>query len=256
MRAMYTFSRARAARRLLAAVPLLATLVLGASAAPASAAEFTPIIHLNACDRALRCPADAPPNIIQVVQNRKPELLTLNEICSRTVGDIVKATGYKRMFVQAGPKSNCKKGRGQYGNAILAAPHRTLTPIGVWKYAKQWPGAEQRKLACADSTGALVCTTHLDFHQKSQVQVAQAKQMRKILNTLLKARPSAFVGADLNMDPPRAQAFAIPASMARFGDGRVMHILYSKSFANVRGEVFQNDWTDHPGLQLFAPTAR
>lgn len=253
---LYTLPRPRGVRRLLAAVPLLATIVLGASAAPASAAEFTPIIHINACDRAQRCPAEAQPNILQVVQNRKPELLTLNEICSVTVAQIARQTGYKRIFIQAGPKSNCKKGRGQYGNAILAAPHRTLTPIGIYPYQRQWPGAEQRKLACADSSGNLVCTTHLDFHQNSQVQVAQAKQMRKILNTLLKTRPSAFVGADLNMDPPRAQALAVPAAMNRFGDGRVMHVLYSKAFANVRGDVFAAPWTDHPGLQLFAPTAR
>jgi hypothetical protein len=251
---MYTLSAPRALRRLIAAVHLLAAIVLGASAAPASAAEFTPVIHLNACDRALRCPAQASPNIVQVVQNRRPEVLTLNEICSVTVAEVARKTGYKRMFIQAGSKSTCRKGRGLYGNAILAAPHRTLTPIGIWKYTRQWPGAEQRKLACADSSGALVCTTHLDFHQKSQVQVFQAKQMRRILNTLLPSHPSAFLGADLNMDPPRAQAFAVPAAMARFGDGRVMHILYSKAFTGVRGEVFATGWTDHPGLQLFAPT--
>lgn len=252
---MHLLSASRTVRRVLAAVPLLVVHLLGASAAPASAAEFTPIIHFNACDRAQRCPAQASPNLAAVVQNRRPELLTLNEVCSVTVAELARKTGYERMFVQAGPKSTCRKGRGQYGNAILAAPHRTLTPIGIWKYTRQWPGAEQRKLACADSSGNLVCTTHLDFHQKAQVQVFQAKQMRKILNVLLKTRPSAFVGADLNMDPPRAQALAIPAPMARFGDGRVMHILYAKAFAIVRGEVFAAPWTDHPGLELFAPTA-
>lgn len=232
-------------------------LVLGASAGSAQAAGrlYTPLIHLNACDNAQRCAGgNAPANITAIVRGRKPELLTLNEICSDSVARIADATGYHRIFTQAG-EARCAGGRGRYGNAILAAPQRTLTPVLELKYADQQAGPEKRMLTCADSTGALVCVTHLDHKGKA---AEQAREMRRNLNALLQTRnPLMFVGADLNLAPAATRANALPAAMARIGDGRVMHVFYSRAFGRLGGQLLTNTlrWTDHRGLALRARAA-
>ncbi|WP_157260627.1 endonuclease/exonuclease/phosphatase family protein [Patulibacter minatonensis] len=258
---MTTSSPARTLRRVAAAFALASALAPVVAASPASAAgRFTPLIHLNACDRAQKCEnkrGTATGSIIATVKARKPDLLTLNEICSKSVRTIAKETGYHHVFTQAGPKSVCRGGRGnrgEYGNAILAAPQRTLTSPYRYAYAAQAKGnPEKRLLTCADSSGALVCTTHLD---PTGVKRAQAKELRAQLDALLVNRnPLMFVGADLNLDPEPAAQFAKPDALQDFNDGRVMHIFASKSFANVTRTILTGAevWTDHPGLQLLAP---
>ena len=233
---------------------VLAAVAFGASATSAGAAgrPFTPLIHLNACDNARRCAGgNAPGNITAIVRGRKPELLTLNEVCSESVAQIADATGYRRIFTQAG-EARCAGGRGRYGNAILAAPYRTLTPVLELKYADQQAGPEKRMLTCADSSGVLVCVTHLDHRGKA---AEQARELRRNLNALLETRnPLMFVGADLNLAPPATRANALPAAMARIGDGRVMHVFYSKAFGRLGGQLLTNTlrWTDHRGLALRA----
>lgn len=256
---MYTHPSARSSRRLPIALTVLVALLLGALAAtpaPAGAAPAsTPLIHINACDRAAKCAGgNATGNLTAILRGRKPELLTLNEVCSATVAKVAKNTGYRKVFAQAGT-TTCQKGRGKYGNAILAAPHRTLTKTLVHKYSMQQAGSEKRVLLCADSTGAGVCTTHLDHRGKA---VGQARELRALLNQRLAANPALFFGADLNLAPPAARANALPQAMRRIGDGRVMHIFYSASFGQLGGAILRNTltWTDHAGLLLRSPATR
>jgi hypothetical protein len=236
---------------------LLGALLLGvllAGPASAGAATFTPLIHINACDRAAKCAGgNATGNLTAILRRAKPELLTLNEVCSATVNRVAKNTGYKKVFAQAG-RAMCPNGRGKYGNAIMAAPQRDLVKTVEAKYPMQQAGAEKRVLLCADSTGASVCTTHLDHRGKA---AAQAGELRTALAAQLARNPNLFFGADLNLAPPAAVKFALPAGMRRMGDGRVMHIFYSAAFGQLGGAVLRSTltWTDHAGLALRAPTA-
>jgi hypothetical protein len=65
------------------------------------------------------------------------------------------------------------------------------------------------------------------------------------------------LGADLNLSPEAARDHALPKAMRRFGDGRVMHVLYARAFGPQEGEVLDGTlrWTDHAGLQLTGPRA-
>ncbi|MSW50502.1 MAG: hypothetical protein F2817_06395 [Actinobacteria bacterium] len=254
---MHSPAAGRTSHRLPVVLSLLAALVLGAfAAAPASAgaATFTPLIHINACDRAAKCAGgNATGNLTAILRGRKPELLTLNEVCSATVNQVAKRTGYKKVFAQAG-RAMCPGGRGKYGNAIMAAPQRDLVKTVEAKYSMQQAGAEKRVLLCADSTGAAVCTTHLDHRGKA---VAQAGELRTALAAQLARNANLFFGADLNLAPPAARQHALPAGMRRIGDGRVMHIFYAAAFGQLGGVLLKNTltWTDHAGLALRAPTA-
>ncbi|MDO9409622.1 endonuclease/exonuclease/phosphatase family protein [Patulibacter sp.] len=254
---MHTPAARRTSLRLPVSLVLLGALLLGALlAGPTSARAATsiPLIHINACDRAKKCAGgNATGHLTAILRSGKPELLTLNEVCSATVNRVARNTGYKKVFAQAG-RAMCPGGRGKYGNAILAAPHRDLVKTVETKYSMQQGGTEKRVLLCADSSGAAVCTTHLDHLGKA---VAQAGELKTLLAAQLARNPSLFFGADLNIGPPAAQRYALPAGMRRMGDGRVMHIFYSAAFGQLGGVLLRSTltWTDHAGLALRAPAA-
>ena len=62
-----------------------------------------------------------------IIQERTPDVVTVNEVCAKDITRLARETGYHPEFVAAGDESTgqpyrCTEGRGDYGIATLTHP--------------------------------------------------------------------------------------------------------------------------------------
>ncbi|MFD4638171.1 endonuclease/exonuclease/phosphatase family protein [Lentzea sp. NPDC058436] len=254
-----------------------ATAVVLAPREPApvtAAAERFWELQLNLCNSGIAgCyrQGRSIPEAADLIRRVRPNLVTLNEICSNDVpsqlapalqqawpGDHVYHLFVPAVRRDTGTPVKCVNGQ-DYGNAVLgrvaAANYRG---VNAWsgRYTSQDSGNEQRTFACAYAVGDhLSCATHLSA---SSEPVALA-QCRALLFDVVPNIRSAegltgrtVVGGDFNLeydtsDPENAQN-CVPPGHVRKGDGDVQHVVFSGDNAFVSTTKYGMSHTDHDGF--------
>jgi endonuclease/exonuclease/phosphatase family metal-dependent hydrolase len=102
---------------------------------------------------------------VTVIRTRRPNAVTLNEVCEGDVARIAARTGYHRRFTTVlyrGRPLPCRSpaGRGVFGNAVLT--RGTIRHSDDGRYTAQ-DVLEQRRWLCVTTVRPVtVCTTHLE----------------------------------------------------------------------------------------------
>jgi hypothetical protein len=227
------------------------------------------VLQMNICNsgKAGCYTGMATAGAIDLINDRKPSVLTLNEACSSDWADIKARTGYDGVFTPSGSQT-CTGGRGGYGNALLFPAGTSFSLILQIPYTCQYEPKktmdekeqeceekgkeekEKRTLTCAVAGGVTACVTHLDSKSPT-VRAQQAQQMEDKVNDYAEQGP-AVLGGDWNLKAKKAQEY-VPAGMFRKGDGDVQHIMASHHFGFVRKEILDEPlrWTDHRALQVY-----
>ena len=264
---------ARAATGSVEYLPATPVVVAPTGEAVSTAAERFWELQLNLCNSGIAgCYSQgrAVPEAADLIRQVRPNLVTLNEICSGDLpahlvpamvsawpGDAVYQVFAPAVRRDTGTPVKCANGQ-DYGNAVVgrvaAASHRG---VRAWtgRYTSQDSGNEQRTFACAYAVGDhLGCATHLSA---SSEPVALA-QCRALLFDVVPDIRSAeglsgktVVGGDFNLeydtsDPENAQN-CVPPGHVRKGDGDVQHVVFSSDNAFVSTSKHGLVHTDHDG---------
>lgn len=185
-----------------------------------------------------------------LINARRPSVVTLNEACYADLADLRKTTGYDGVFVGSGVK--CRNGS-SYGNMLLFPRGVGFRRVYREPYAdaaqdpckeKEKP-CEKRTLACAKASGVTACVTHLGLERQRK----QAAEMKEVVGRFASQGPT-VLGGDWNITYPDAQRY-VPSGMFRKGDDDVQHIMATTGFRFDRTRKMDLDWTDHPALQLY-----
>ncbi|MCP3805190.1 endonuclease/exonuclease/phosphatase family protein [Allokutzneria sp. A3M-2-11 16] len=236
---------------------LAVTLAAGVSLAPAAAAATAvKVLQLNLCHSGLagcytgdRVMAKAK----EVITSVKPQVLSLNEICSGDVAPLGAAMGQvKSLFVAARSNGNpvkCKNGQ-DYGNAILVASALAGSSAGAGGiYQNQDAGSEKRSWGCLPGGRVSACTTHLSARD-GNVALAQCKELMSRVEGYARTAPALFSG-DMNLrykGNPDAQS-CNRTGFYRKGDGALQHVFASTKLAFAKSSTMSMaGTTDHPAL--------
>jgi hypothetical protein len=219
---------------------------------------------------------------IGLIEDKRPDLVTLNEVCWNDVyGPLYAAMGrqwpdewlFAAFFPAYEPNpgglepaepKTCTNGF-EYGSAVIG---RSFTDIdddvpSAGIYHSYYPETRQNQTAgewrswgCVDIADTLwACTTHLDSEDED-VAMEQCEYLMYTKLPELQDRwgylPS-IVGGDLNMEYPFVQD-CVPSNWWRKGDDDVQHIMYTDDFTFVFTERIEMQYTDHPAWLVAAST--
>jgi endonuclease/exonuclease/phosphatase family metal-dependent hydrolase len=256
-------------RRVATVLAVLAAALLAASPADSQTSRRPlRVLQLNLCDSGFAgCYSGrAVPAAAAVLRERRPDLVTLNEICDDDVAalgavlaDLFPGDTVVRAFQPAYDRRTagpflCRNGRA-YGIGLLArlpAPRRAHTVDGGLYPDGETQDAgdpEERAWLCVHAPGAYqACTTHL---ANTKPAVAQA-QCAYLLGTAIPAvharagyEPTVLAG-DLNLPDI---ATCLPTGYQRRDDGAVQHVIATGDYLITTGAPFDlGGVTDHPGL--------
>jgi hypothetical protein len=244
-----------AARWAAAVLTGLAAVALPVAHAQAPTAGSFDVLQLNLCNSGFEDCYSAGRSVdsaIALIQQRRPDVVTLNEICARDITRMTNETGYLWEFTPIGDKTTgrpyaCGDGRGDYGIAILTHPDLGAPGVPVERqYTAQDGGNEQRVLLCVPYSKVAACTTHL---AASNAQIA-AEQCLELSGIATALGAETVIGGDLNLRSggnPDVQA-CVPGGWYRKDDGSVQHVFAMNTFRFERAEILPIDGTDHPGL--------
>ncbi|GAA0507405.1 hypothetical protein GCM10011581_20870 [Saccharopolyspora subtropica] len=247
--------RRSAALWVVAALAAVATVALPAAHAQAPAARSFDVLQLNLCHSgSADCSSDgrAVDSAIALIQQRRPDVVTLNEVCASDITRMTSETGYLWEFTPAGDESTggpraCRDGRGDYGIAVLAHPDLGAGGAPIERqYAAQDATTEQRVLLCVPFSTVAACTTHLSA---TDARVA-AEQCRELSGVATALNAETVVAGDFNLvsgGSPDVQE-CVPNGWYRKDDGSVQHVLAMDVFHFRRAETLPVDGSDHPGL--------
>jgi hypothetical protein len=226
------------------------------------------VLQLNLCDSGYAACYDggrSVPEAASVITARRPDTVTLNEVCAADVDALSVAMtavwpGEQVFwaFQPAGDRDRggsylCRDGD-EYGIGLLGH-----APAAGWAgvharggiYPMQYAGStEQRAWLCARTvSGYAACTTHLSANS-GRVALAQC---RYLLGTAIPAfrggsTASVVVGADLNLSGAEAVPCR-PAGWADTDDGEVQHVLATGLRPDGAHRIGL-DHTDHPAWQV------
>ncbi|GAB2654536.1 hypothetical protein GCM10027271_11210 [Saccharopolyspora gloriosae] len=241
---------------LAAAGALLACAGFAAPAVADTTARSFDVLQLNLCHSgAADCYTGDDTAVrsgIATVRERRPDVVTLNEVCAHDITTMTRETGYHAEFAPAGRRDGgpyqCTDGRGDYGVAILAHPDLGAPSGAVTErtYTAQDGGVEQRVMLCAPFSAVSACTTHLS----ADAPDVAGEQCRELMGAATRAGRPAVVGGDFNLShggTPDVQD-CVPDGWFRKGDGGVQHVFAAADFRFERTENLPVDGTDHPGL--------
>ncbi|MGW5648127.1 endonuclease/exonuclease/phosphatase family protein [Saccharopolyspora sp. NPDC003752] len=247
--------RRSAALWIAAALAALAAVAVPVAQAQTTAAQPFTVLQLNICNSGFAdCYSEGKSvdSAIAAIQQRRPDVVTINEVCAPDITRMTHETGYRWAFAPVGDKATgspfaCKDGRGDYGVAILTHPDLGAAGEAVERqYAAQDGGNEQRVLLCVPYSKVAACTTHLSA---SDGQVA-AEQCRELSGVATALGADSVIGGDLNLvagGNPDVQG-CVPDGWYRTDDGSVQHVLAMDVFRLEHAETIPIDGTDHPGL--------
>jgi hypothetical protein len=256
-----------------AAVRQQAVLAPGVRAVPppARAAQFS-VLQMNLCDSGMAgCYAGgrAVPEAAAVLVARRPDAVTLNEICARDLDGALSAAMIATWpgewvywaFQPAYDRSRnapyrCRNGD-LYGIGVLGhlapASWAGFTARGASYPSQDAASPEERAWLCAHPIGSYaVCTAHL---AADTARVALA-QCRYLLNTAIPAASASgghaptVVGGDLNLayrGHPDVRD-CVPAGWLRTDDGGRQHVLATDDVTIASTVKIGMTHTDHPGL--------
>ncbi|MGH3359800.1 MAG: endonuclease/exonuclease/phosphatase family protein [Nocardioidaceae bacterium] len=127
---------------------------------------------------------------VQVIQDRRPNAVTLNEVCLDDLRAIHRRTGYEWRFTATKRRlAPCSDGRGRFGIALLARGFEGPR-VDRWRYGGVT--GYGRWGMCARTAGhVLLCTSHLEPGSP----MAQCKKLRRELSH--RELPVVF-GGDVN----------------------------------------------------------
>jgi hypothetical protein len=245
------------AGRTAAVLAALTTLFVPMTSQARAAGSFD-VLQLNLCHSGLAdCFVGGDTSVdsaIAAIKSKRPDVVTLNEVCASDITKLVHETGYGWTFAPVGNKGSsgpyqCSDGRGDYGVAILSHPDRGAVGDNVVRkqYAAQDGGNEQRVLLCAPYSDFAACTTHLSADNGD----VAAKQCAELTGVAGGFGGSTVIGGDFNLTyggSPNVQG-CVPSGWFRKGDGSVQHVFATDArFDFERTENLPIDGTDHPGF--------
>ncbi len=123
---------------------------------------------------------------ITIISQRRPDVVTLNEVCRGDVARIARRTGYHQHFSTVqydGRPLPCidPSGRGVFGNAVLATAQIGATDDRPFDAQSIDP--EQRRWLCVETTDSVTaCTTHLS--SQSEIESAFLEQCAELTAVL------------------------------------------------------------------------
>ncbi|GAA2816247.1 endonuclease/exonuclease/phosphatase family protein [Saccharopolyspora taberi] len=226
-----------------------------ASAQQAPKAASFDVLQLNLCNGGFANCYSAGRSVdsaIEAIQQRRPDVVTLNEICAPDITRITHETGYQGEFTPIGSKVTgapqpCSEGRGDYGVAVLAHPDHGA--IGEGKIERQFTaqdgGKEARVMLCAPFSNFAACTGYLSTNGK-----VASEQCGELAQAATGFGASTVVGGDLNLAEggnPDVRA-CVPDGWYSKGDGTMQHVLATNAFTFERSENLPVEGTDHPGF--------
>lgn len=209
------------------------------------------------------------------ITGQRPDIVTLNEICSGDVqqlwlamqavwpgqvGDDArgKTLAFKPAFnASTGQNYKCANGQ-EFGNGILWHSTDPTGPRASGIYTNQDTGAEKRSWQCVHilPSGPYACTTHLSAASEP-VALAQCRELMGYVGagTGNGALP-AVIGGDFNLeydtsDPENVQ-LCVPSGYYRKGDGDVQHWIANNRLTFVSRTSIGMSYTDHPAFLLIA----
>jgi endonuclease/exonuclease/phosphatase family metal-dependent hydrolase len=235
------------------------------------AAGTVRVLQMNLCDSGIapcytggRAVAEAA----DVIRAERPDVVTLNEVCSDDVSmlarTLMRAEPRGQLISEfkavAQPRAGrqvvrCRDGR-PFGVGLLVhtgRPDRGHT-VSAGTYPSQDPAdSEKRVWLCVHAIGHFyACTTHL---ANTDATVA-LDQCRYLMDTALPAlrihdrADPVVLGADLNLPdsrPPDAQS-CMPPGFVRADDGGRQDVMAGPDHAVSGRSISMDGTTDHPGL--------
>lgn len=172
---------------------------------PAEAGGRFTLLQMNLCLSGLAACLRYPEVVgeaVAVIRARRPDAVTLNEVCERDVARIAGRTGYHRRFITVpyqGRPLPCSNpaGRGVFGNAVLTRGAVTRSADG--RYAAQ-DVLEERRWLCVTAERVTVCATHLEAPVSLATVAIRHRQCAELADMLAaRARRGPTVAAgDIN----------------------------------------------------------
>jgi hypothetical protein len=255
----------------------ITVVVTGPAAAMAELPSGVPLVtlQLNLCNSGFAsCYTQynngrSVPEARDVIVARRPDVVTLNEICRSDVvnslypamvGNFPDSRAFGA-FKAAGNRSTgqsykCKNGD-EYGIGILGRV-RTADWAGVTITDGLYPmqdtsSNEMRAWVCAGAIGNyFACTTHL-VSTSGTIALQQCKRLMDVeipaFKTAVGVRAPVVVAGDLNLrygGSPNVQS-CVPPGYYRKGDGDVQHFMASTDLPFGYGQSVNLAYTDHDG---------
>ncbi|GAA4611074.1 endonuclease/exonuclease/phosphatase family protein [Saccharopolyspora hordei] len=240
---------------LVAALSAALATALPVAHAQAPAARSFDVLQLTLCgdgDEACAGPSRSVDAAIETIHQRRPDVVTLNEVCASDITRMTSETGYGWEFAPAGDATTgapatCRDGRGDLGVAILSHPDVGAPGEPVEQpFAAQDGSGVQRVLLCVPYSQLSACTAHLS---EEGGQVA-ADQCRELTATATALGAQAVLAGDLSLvaggDPDVQNC--VPEGWYRADDGSVQHVFAMEAFRFEGAEVLPIDGSAHPGL--------
>jgi endonuclease/exonuclease/phosphatase family metal-dependent hydrolase len=258
----------------LLALGLLAVTLLptgGASAGPASPAVIQ-VLQMNLCNSgraACYRQGQSIPEAKKLIVSVSPDILTVNEICERDMGELAQALGGTKNVLfapaynrQALDDVRCTNGD-RYGVGLLLNESQSINGSTVGIYDHQDSTTEQRVYGCVWSIHGrsrfYACTTHLavaDGSAMAQCRELMDRRLPGFQSSIRSGAPQdgdapAVVAGDLNLTYAPGSAHnvqdCVPDGFFRKGDGDVQHVIAENDFVFAGSRSNRMTYTDHPG---------
>ncbi|GAA1277591.1 hypothetical protein GCM10009677_34540 [Sphaerisporangium rubeum] len=222
----------------------------------ATAAREYRVLQLNLCHGGLNTAcfrgAATIREALQVITAKRPDVVSLNEICREDVPELAAAMGGGfGTFAPArrpdGTPSRCTNGD-EYGNGLIFRSS-VAGEVSSAVYAAQDGGPERRVYVCVEYPDLIGCATHLST--KGGVAKAQCAAAIGLLRGRAAAGKQTVLAGDFNLRyastvGPDVQDCNAPP-FYRKGDGSVQHV-FAANVGYVRTETTWLKYTDHPAL--------
>jgi endonuclease/exonuclease/phosphatase family metal-dependent hydrolase len=227
-------------------------------------------LQMNLCDSGLApCyTGRAVGEAAKIIRATRPDIVTLNEICSDDVSILARTLGraepggllISEFEAVAQPRAGrhvvrCRNGQA-FGVGLLVhagPPYRGYTVSGGTYPSQDEADTEKRVWLCVHALGHFyACTTHL---ASTSAKVALS-QCRYLMNTAIPTlrihdrRDPVILGADLNLpdnQQPNAQS-CMPHGFVRMDDGSRQDVVASALHVASGRSIDMYGTTDHPGL--------
>jgi len=193
---------------------------------------------------------------VSLIQEARPDAVTLNEICQRDVEQIARRTGYHLRFSRVlylGELLPCVTpgGRGLFGNAVLT---RAAIVSAQSRDFETQAGPERRRWLCVTTrVGVDVCTAHLNA--RNPVEVAGNDAQCAELATLLAGRAARTVifGGDANRrEPCSPDGFWTRTDESAGQSPGLQHVYGSSGLRSPSAQVVAATHSDHDVLLVRA----
>jgi endonuclease/exonuclease/phosphatase family metal-dependent hydrolase len=182
------------------------------------------------------------------------DAVTLNEVCSRDVHRLARATGYHMRFATVrylGEPLPCRDpgDRGRYGIAVLTRAGISRSTGGAYRVQDD---VEQRHWLCVTTDDSvIVCATHLDIRGSATTQEVNDAQCAELSGVLARFEPNAALIAAGDMN--RSSSCAADGMWVRTdGDAEqqpgLQQVYGSSRFSSPVATVVPMAYTDHDAL--------